>query len=125
MVYKYDLSLPLTSTYGLIEEMRDRLRDLDCLVVGFGHLGDGNVHLNVSCTDPSQSAAVVNRIEPYVYEWTAKHRGSISAEHGLGTMKAEHIRYSKSDSAVAWMRKMKTLFDPQGILNPYKVLPQE
>ena len=58
-------------------------------VVGYGHLGDGNLHLNVSCA--RYEGAILDRIEPYVYEWTAARRGSISAEHGLGQMKAECI----------------------------------
>jgi D-2-hydroxyglutarate dehydrogenase len=62
-------------------------------------------------------------IEPYVYEWTSKHRGSISAEHGLGVMKANEIFYSKSPETVALMASIKKLLDPKGILNPYKVLP--
>ena len=58
-------------------------------MVGYGHLGDGNLHLNVSCA--KYEGAILDRIEPYVYEWTAARRGSISAEHGLGQMKAECI----------------------------------
>jgi D-2-hydroxyglutarate dehydrogenase len=65
-------------------------------VVGYGHLGDGNLHLNVSCAEYSDS--IVEHIEPFVYEWTASHRGSISAEHGLGRMKAECIGCGRSCS---------------------------
>ena len=59
-------------------------------VVGYGHLGDGNLHLNVSAPagrTPQLSAL----IEPFVYEWTREQRGSISAEHGLGQLKAEYM----------------------------------
>nr|GFA37930.1 D-2-hydroxyglutarate dehydrogenase, mitochondrial isoform X1 [Tanacetum cinerariifolium] len=59
-----------------------------------GHLGDGNLHLNVSA--PKYVDDILAKIEPFVYEWTSRHRGSISAEHGLGLMKAEKIYYSKS-----------------------------
>lgn len=68
---------------------------------------------------------VLARIEPAVYEWTAKHRGSISAEHGLGQMKAHAIGYSKAPEAVHQMARLKTLLDPNLIMNPYKFLPQE
>jgi len=50
-------------------------------------------------------------------------KGSISAEHGLGFAKANYIHYSKSEEMIGWMKKVKQLFDPNSILNPYKVLP--
>lgn len=58
-------------------------------VVGYGHLGDGNLHLNISTRKLDK--AIEERLEPFVYEWTSERRGSISAEHGLGQMKAECI----------------------------------
>ncbi|CAN6439404.1 unnamed protein product [Victoria cruziana] len=91
-------------------------------VLGYGHLGDGNLHLNVSA--PEYDDKVLRKIEPFVYEWTSKHRGSISAEHGLGQMKANEIHYSKPAEAVQLMASIKKLLDPNGIMNPYKVLPQ-
>ncbi|GMH35605.1 hypothetical protein BSKO_03473 [Bryopsis sp. KO-2023] len=123
-VYKYDLSLPVTEMYALVEEMREKLVGEDLIVVGYGHLGDGNLHLNVSSLDKSHNKGILKQIEPFVYEWTSMRRGSISAEHGLGHMKAECIRYSKSLTAVKTMGLLKRMFDPNLILNPYKVLPQ-
>jgi D-2-hydroxyglutarate dehydrogenase len=122
-VYKYDLSMPVQDMYRLVEDMRQRLADHpDILVVGYGHVGDGNLHLNIS--DPrGYTAEVESLIEPYVYEWTASRGGSVSAEHGLGVMKASCIGYSKPAAAVDLMRQLKHLMDPHGILNPYKVLP--
>lgn len=95
-------------------------------VVGYGHLGDGNLHLNISvpqydntvislfliedfscvcegCSFPNkyQILQILAQIEPFVYEWTSKHHGSISAEHGLGLMKADKIYYSKSLETVS------------------------
>jgi D-2-hydroxyglutarate dehydrogenase len=87
--YKYDLSMPVPEMYGLVEEMRERMTGLPVEVVGYGHVGDGNLHLNISAK--SYEDSVLERIEPFVYEWTAKRRGSISAEHGLGQMKADCI----------------------------------
>lgn len=120
-VYKYDLSIPVEKMYSLVEEMRLRLGQ-SANVVGYGHLGDGNLHLNISA--PRYDDTILAQIEPYVYEWTSKHRGSISAEHGLGLMKANEIFYSKSHETVQLMASIKKLLDPNGILNPYKVLPQ-
>ena len=58
-----------------------------------------------------------------MYEYTCDERGSVSAEHGLGVMKAEEIHYSKEAKAVELMATMKRALDPFGIMNPYKVLP--
>lgn len=85
--------------------------------------GDGNLHLNI--TSPAKDPALFADIEPFVYEWTAKHRGSISAEHGLGLKKRNYIYYSKPSQAVALMGQIKALLDPKGILNPYKTLPDD
>ena len=68
--------------------------------------------------------AVLADIEPSLFQWTADRGGSISAEHGLGLKKRDFIGYSKSPSAVALMRQLKTMMDPLGILNPHKVLPE-
>ncbi|KAK4585190.1 hypothetical protein RGQ29_022736 [Quercus rubra] len=119
-VYKYDLSLPVETMYNLVEEMRTKLGN-SAKVIGYGHLGDGNLHLNIST--PQYDDAILAQIEPFVYEWTSKQRGSISAEHGLGLMKANKIFYSKSHETVQLMASIKKLMDPHGILNPYKVLP--
>ncbi|PKA65552.1 putative D-2-hydroxyglutarate dehydrogenase, mitochondrial [Apostasia shenzhenica] len=119
-VYKYDLSLPIQVLYAIVEEMRARLGNT-AKVVGYGHLGDGNLHLNISTTHYDDK--ILSEIEPFVYEWTAKVRGSISAEHGLGLMKADKIHYSKSAETVQVMTSIKKLFDPKGIMNPYKLLP--
>jgi D-2-hydroxyglutarate dehydrogenase len=144
-VFKYDLSIPLPHMYELVEEMRVRTADLPgVVVVGYGHVGDSNLHLNISApraaagssSGVSESsgggggggdvaARVLERIEPFVYEWTSARGGSVSAEHGLGLMKAECIGYSKPAAAVDLMARIKALMDPEGILNPYKVLPAE
>ncbi|XP_010932808.1 probable D-2-hydroxyglutarate dehydrogenase, mitochondrial isoform X2 [Elaeis guineensis] len=120
-VYKYDLSLPVEKLYDIVEEMRPRLGE-KAKVVGYGHLGDGNLHLNIITKQYDNN--ILAQIEPFVYEWTSTHRGSISAEHGLGLMKADKIHYSKSPETVQLMASIKKLLDPSGILNPYKVLPQ-
>ena len=88
-VYKYDLSIPVAEMYALVEETRQRMAHLPVEVVGYGHLGDGNLHLNISCQKYDEE--ILRHIEPFVYEWTAARRGSISAEHGLGQMKANCI----------------------------------
>ncbi|XP_061492621.1 D-2-hydroxyglutarate dehydrogenase, mitochondrial isoform X2 [Rhineura floridana] len=120
-VYKYDISLPVEKLYDLVTDMRARLGRNAKNVVGYGHLGDGNLHLNI--TAESYSHSLLEAIEPYVYEWTSQYHGSISAEHGLGFKKKHYIYYSKPQEAVLLMQQFKALLDPKGILNPYKTLP--
>ncbi|XP_066089917.1 D-2-hydroxyglutarate dehydrogenase, mitochondrial isoform X1 [Saccopteryx bilineata] len=122
-VYKYDISLPVDRLYDLVTDVRARLGPRAKHVVGYGHLGDGNLHLNV--TAEAFSAALLGDLEPYVYEWTAGQQGSVSAEHGVGFKKRSVLGYSKPPEALLLMRQLKTLLDPKGILNPYKTLPAQ
>ena len=130
-LFKYDVSLPTSRLYALVEACRARLaswgegsregsnggRVEDAAVVGYGHLGDGNLHLNVA-----GDARMLPALEPWVYERVREEGGSVSAEHGIGRMKKAYLGYSKSEAAIGVMRKVKALFDPHDILNPYKVL---
>ncbi|XP_069008683.1 D-2-hydroxyglutarate dehydrogenase, mitochondrial isoform X2 [Embiotoca jacksoni] len=122
-VYKYDISLPVERIYRLVTDMRERLGDRAKSVVGYGHVGDGNLHLNI--TSPAEDPALLAAVEPFVYEWTAGCQGSVSAEHGLGLKKRNYIYYSKPSRAVALMGNIKAMLDPKGILNPYKTLPDD
>lgn len=79
------------------------------------------MHLNIAVKEFSQD--VLERIEPYIYEYTSSLKGSISAEHGVGFRKPKYIHYSKSSAAIGLMKDIKRMMDPNGILNPYKVLP--
>ncbi|KAF3440735.1 hypothetical protein FNV43_RR19021 [Rhamnella rubrinervis] len=106
--YKYDLSLPIEKLYNLVQEMRERL-GASAKVIAYGHLGDGNLHLNIST--PQYDDKILAQIEPFVYEWTSMHRGSISAEHGLGLMKANEIFYSKSTNVFSIAREMQNNLD--------------
>uniref|UniRef100_D3TMR5 D-2-hydroxyglutarate dehydrogenase, mitochondrial n=1 Tax=Glossina morsitans morsitans TaxID=37546 RepID=D3TMR5_GLOMM len=118
--FKYDISLPLRSFYDIVPVLEGHVGKLAKRVCGYGHLGDSNLHLNVSCEKYSRE--LYERIEPFIYEHTAKLKGSVSAEHGIGFTKKNYLKYSKSSEAIAMMREVKKLLDPTGILNPYKVL---
>eukprot|EP01080_Neovahlkampfia_damariscottae_P000011 gene11-4262_t len=123
-VYKYDISIPQSEMYNVVEDFRQKLIDTPLKVYGFGHMGDDNLHLNfVDESNFKKNTETLNLIEPYVYEWTKKNNGSISAEHGLGVLKNNFLSYSKDENTIGMMKKMKEIFDPKGILNPYKVLP--
>lgn len=128
-LYKYDLSVPVKDLYSIVTEMRKVLREkgfyhpekLDSKItniVGFGHMGDGNLHLNINAT--KRTYEIESQIEPFVYEVVERLNGSISAEHGLGLMKAPFLKYSKNNSMINIMKQIKKMFDPKGIMNPYK-----
>lgn len=133
--YKYDMSLPLKDLYRLVDECRTHLQskgllsgldenNQDCPaidVVGYGHMGDSNIHLNVPVRRYAKE--VEDALEPWVYEWVSRCRGSISAEHGLGIAKNEYIGYTRDEVTVDLMKGIKTLWDPKGIMNPYKYFP--
>lgn len=123
-VYKYDVSLPLTEMYRVVEATRRRLAGHSGVirVNGYGHVGDSNLHLNV--TSPSYSHEVLELLEPWLWEQVRQVRGSISAEHGIGFKKRDVLGYSKRPEAIALMQKLKQLFDPNAILNPYKTVPE-
>jgi (R)-2-hydroxyglutarate---pyruvate transhydrogenase len=119
-VYKYDVSIPLKEMYGLVEEMREKMDKAGLLgdsgehpvvgVVGYGHMGDSNLHLNVAVRRYDKK--VEKELEPFVYEWIAKRNGSISAEHGLGLAKKNYIGYSRSETMIGLMKQIKNLYDP-------------
>ncbi|KAK6399946.1 D-lactate ferricytochrome c oxidoreductase [Oleoguttula sp. CCFEE 5521] len=130
-VYKYDLSIPLPELYSLVDACRERMNEAGLLsaddeskpvldVLGYGHMGDSNLHLNVSVRRYDKE--VEKALEPWVYEWVSKRSGSISAEHGLGLAKKEFIGYSRSETMVRLMKQIKQLYDPNGIMNPYKYI---
>nr|CAD7394668.1 unnamed protein product [Timema cristinae] len=90
-------------------------------IVFFNLIGDGNLHLNVTSKEFDQE--IFGLIEPFVFEWTSKLRGSVSAEHGIGFTKTKFIHFSKFHGSLNLMKGIKKMMDPKGILNPYKVLP--
>jgi FAD/FMN-containing dehydrogenase len=93
--------------------------------VPFGHLGDGNIHFNVSQPVGADRAAFLTHwddVNSAVFGIVAKYAGSISAEHGIGVMKRDLLPGVKDPVAFELMRTLKRTLDPNGILNPGKVL---
>lgn len=120
-VYKYDVSLPHKYFYDLIPVFREKLKGTEAKVIcGYGHIGDGNLHLNISASE--FSVKLLNEIEPFIFQWISEKGGSISAEHGIGFKKTKFLHFSKKNEAIKMMYQLKQLMDPNGILNPYKVL---
>ncbi|XP_075970459.1 D-2-hydroxyglutaric acid dehydrogenase [Anticarsia gemmatalis] len=120
-VFKYDVSIPQKNYYDLVPRLKTRMGDKALLIYGYGHVGDGNIHINVVV--PEYNSEVASLLEPYIFEEVSKVNGSVSAEHGIGFRKPKYIHYSKDPSALQLMKDLKQLMDPNGILNPYKVLP--
>ncbi|ETN76356.1 FAD linked oxidase protein [Necator americanus] len=117
-VFKNDVSLPLKHFYQLTEQVRLRCSDMTKHIVTYGHMGDGNSHLNITAEEFSKE--LYDRLYPFIYEWVSVHGGSISAEHGIGQLKLPYSGLGKSLAEREIVRRIKSLFDPNGILNPYK-----
>eukprot|EP00922_Rhytidocystis_sp_ex-Travisia-forbesii_P046555 GHVS01069385.1.p1 GENE.GHVS01069385.1~~GHVS01069385.1.p1 ORF type:complete len:686 (-),score=90.12 GHVS01069385.1:1128-2915(-) len=96
--------------------------DPDVEAVAYGHLGDCNVHLNVLVFNKEKVGLILAGMEPWVYEYTRNSGGSISSEHGIGLQKVDKMPLVKDRGLLLLMQKIKKVFDPKGILNPYKVL---
>jgi FAD/FMN-containing dehydrogenase len=124
-VFKYDISLPIRDFPDLIAEMKGRLSGIPTAqVVNWGHVVDGNLHLNVVIPGSRENdPAIKARIEPFIFESVVRRGGSISAEHGLGQSKNNYLPLAKTKTALELMTTMKSIFDPNCILNPGKYLP--
>jgi len=118
---KHDISVAVSKTPQFIELAGRALAAAfpDVRPYVFGHVGDGNIHYNVGPEGMVKERAAVNRI---VYDTVAKLGGSISAEHGVGQLKREEIIGQKSAVEMDLMRALKHALDPQGLMNPGKVL---
>ena len=93
-------------------------------VVWYGHIGDGNLHLNILKPNELSSEAFTEKckgVSDKIGRLVSKYQGSISAEHGVGLLKKDYLHYSKSETEINLMRSVKNIFDPNGILNPGKL----
>ena len=125
---KHDVAVPVSRTPEFIERASAAVLEIvpDCRPVPFGHLGDGNIHLNVSQPVGGDKAAFLARWEKMneaVHAIAHELGGTISAEHGIGRMKRDLMSEVKSEVELDMMRALKRLFDPNNILNPGKLLP--
>lgn len=122
---KFDVSLGSEYFADLVDQTQILMGD-KCKVIGHGHIGDGNLHLNCAFKGFENRDQVMNyqkEIEPFVFSYIKGKRGSISAEHGVGQQKSKFLSFSKSNAMIDTMRRIKSIYDPNSILNPYKVLP--
>jgi FAD/FMN-containing dehydrogenase len=125
---KHDVSVPVSSVPAFLKEGLALVEKLvpGIRPVAFGHMGDGNIHFNLTQPEGADRDAYLARwdeVNDAVHDLVVKRfGGSISAEHGLGRMKVEENERFKSEIEIGMMRDLKKLFDPKGILNPGKVV---
>jgi D-lactate dehydrogenase (cytochrome) len=124
---KHDISVPISRIGEFIRVTDVALQQHfpGCRMVTFGHLGDGNLHYNVSTPEHGSDDAFIARqseVNRVVHDNVHRFGGSISAEHGLGALKREEIRAYKSDVELNLMRTLKQALDPLNLMNPGKVI---
>jgi FAD/FMN-containing dehydrogenase len=124
---KHDVSVPVAAVPAFIKEANAAVNALipGARPLPFGHLGDGNIHYNVSQPAGADKDEYLRRwdeVNAVVFAVVKKYGGSISAEHGIGVMKRDLLPSVKDPVALDLMRSLKVMLDPNGILNPGKVL---
>jgi FAD/FMN-containing dehydrogenase len=123
---KHDISLPVSTIPGFLDEARAALTAAlpGVRFVTFGHLGDGNLHYNLAAPEGVAPGAFLEntaRANRIVHDLVARHGGSISAEHGIGQQKRDDLVRYKSAVELDLMRAVKAALDPSGIFNPGKI----
>ena len=125
--YKNDLAVKVSVLPQFLDRVTDCVKQAypDYEVCWYGHIGDGNLHLNIlkpQALSIEEFYANCGRISPQIFALVQEVGGSISAEHGVGTLKADYLQFSRSPEQIAAMRALKAVFDPAGIMNPGKLL---
>ena len=125
---KFDVSVPVSSVPDFIDDVIAASQDIvpACRPLPFGHMGDGNIHCNVSQPVGADTAEFLARWDEFdtaIHAVVARFGGSISAEHGIGRMKRAYMPEIKDPVELDLMYALKKQLDPNGILNPGKVLP--
>jgi FAD/FMN-containing dehydrogenase len=118
--HKLDVTVPLAELAGFVHEVPDQVKAVApaAAVWLFGHVGDGNVHVNVTGVAPDDE-----RVDDVVLRATVARGGSISAEHGIGRAKVRWLHLAHTEAEIDAMRALRRAFDPDGICNPGVLLP--
>src|SRR5690606_7152676 len=124
---KHDISVPISRIADFIRDTDALLQQVfpGCRMVIFGHVGDGNLHYNVSPPEGTADETFLARqadINRILHDSVHRFGGSLSAEHGLGALKREEIRRYKSEVELNLMRTIKQAIDPLNLMNPGKVI---
>lgn len=125
--YKNDISVKVSKVPEFLQEVDSLVTSSypDFEIIWFGHIGDGNIHLNI--LKPQDLAAEdffekCGTVSDLVFEIVKKHGGSISAEHGVGLLKKPYLHFSRSNAEIEYMKAIKKVFDPNNIMNPGKLI---
>ncbi|MCY3841686.1 MAG: FAD-binding oxidoreductase [Gammaproteobacteria bacterium] len=126
--YKNDLAVRISDVPGFLDDVDHAVGRIypDLEICWFGHIGDGNVHLNILKPPGLAVTAFYERCDamsPELFKLVAARGGSISAEHGVGMLKREFLGFSRSAAEIEIMRAVKKALDPNGVMNPGKLLP--
>ncbi|ETD38447.1 FAD-binding oxidoreductase [Pseudomonas chlororaphis] len=124
--YKNDISVTVSKVPAFLKDIDAIVAENypDFEVVWYGHIGDGNLHLNILKPDElskDEFFAKCATVNKWVFETVEKYNGSISAEHGVGMTKRDYLTYSRSPVEIDYMKAVKAVFDPNGIMNPGKI----
>ena len=124
--YKNDVSVLIVHLGDFIDDIEQIVKDNypDFEICWFGHIGDGNLHLNILKPDTLSKDdffAKCQMVNKYVFDTVKKYKGSISAEHGVGMTKKPYLDYTRSPIEIEYMKAVKAVFDPNGIMNRGKV----
>lgn len=124
--YKNDISTIISCVPDFLVEVERVVNDSypEFEIVWFGHIGDGNVHLNILKPDDismDEFQLRCGKVSKWVFEIVQRYEGSVSAEHGVGLLKKDYLPYSRSELEIQLMRQIKLAFDPKGIMNPGKI----
>jgi len=124
--YKNDISVTVSKVPAFLKEIDAIVGEHypDFEIIWFGHIGDGNLHLNIlkpEAMAKEEFFAKCATVNKWVFETVQKYNGSISAEHGVGMTKRDYLGYSRSPEEIAVMKAIKAVFDPNGIMNPGKI----
>ena len=128
MNIKHDISIPVSSIPEFVQVTDQLLQQAvpDVRLVNFGHLGDGNLHYNVQAPSGSDDRAFLRdheeQVNSLVFDSVARFNGSISAEHGVGSLKVNKLAHHKSPVALGMMQAIKRALDPHNLMNPGRVI---